>query len=199
MRGVVLNLTPEEVAARARYLASSRCAHIYYRLEYPNGGTDPSAVDPAARWRANPQGQINVTADCIAGAAWCGGWDRFQPIRGAHVWEGRFNCDSIRIEVSQYGKCFERLERPEPGAMLVYGSVDYDRAGDRDRVGHVGTIMEVPLEWDEIEPSCWSLLTVCEIGSGGTRANRVTSGIKWFGKDRRGIPLDTWFVRSIMR
>jgi len=199
-RGVVLALTDEQRVARAVYLASKQCPDIYYRLEYPNGGTDPAAKDPGARWSKPGSTFVNVTADCIAGAAWCGGWDRYQPIRFAHLYDGSINCDSMRFDIEGPGKCFERIDRPEPGCMVVYGSVDANGDGHRDRVGHIGTVVAVPLEWDPKEYDCWKRVKVVDIAARTPqRANQYTTGLTWFGYDRDGVPKDSWFVRSIMQ
>ncbi|MGN6107871.1 MAG: hypothetical protein ACTHU0_22375 [Kofleriaceae bacterium] len=184
---------------RARYLASSTCADIYYRLEYPNGGHDPKATDPASRWTKPGSTFVNRTADCIAAAAWCGGWDRYQPTRFAHLYEGSINCDSMRYDAGGPAKCFERLDSPRPGCMVVYGSVDYDHDRRWDRRGHIGTVVEVPARWDPKSHEAWRRLVVVDIADRSPhRANRATTGVSWFGRERRGVPRDSWFVRSVM-
>jgi hypothetical protein len=179
--------------------APETCPVIYYRLEYPNGGTDPTAPDPAARWSKPGSKFVNVTADCYAGAAWICGFDRFQERRGSHVWGGRFNCDSMLIDALGKGRCFEVLDQPEPGCMVVYESQDYDHDGDRDRVGHIGTVVSVPSVWDYDNRECWAQLGVVDIAQRGGRANCRTTGLTWYGCDRRGIPKSSRFVRSIMK
>ena len=198
-RGTVIPLTPQQIVERAHFLASKDCPDIYYRLEYPNGGSDPKTDDPAARWSNPGSAFVNRTADCIAGASWCGGWDRFQPERFAHIYEGHINCDSMRMDINGPGKCFERLERPIPGCMVVYGSVDYDHDGHRDRVGHIGTVVGVPSKWNEHDIKSWTALIVVDIASRSpARANQMRDGIPWYGHDRYGVPKDSYFVRSKM-
>lgn len=208
-RGLVVPLSAAQVVRRARYLAGitgatidtlddhvrkdgalAECPTIFYRLKYPNGGTDPTASDPAARWRKPGKQLENVTADCVAGAAWCGGWDRKQPDRFAHLYDGSINTDSMILDVKAgdgIGRCFEALARPEPGCMVVFSSGSGGHA-----VGHVGTIIGVPLEWDPKERECWRLLDVVDIAGRIGRANRRTTGLAWFDQN-------TWFLRSTMR
>jgi len=199
MRGKVIPLTGAQRAARARWLASDAAPTIYYRLDYPNGGADPEAADPAARWSHPGSTFVNVTADCMAGAAWCAGFDRYQPVRFKHIYDGYINCDSIRLDIAGPGACFERLDAPEPGCMILYGSLDYDGDGRRDRVGHIGTVTDVPAAWRPDDRACWKALGVVDIAARKGRANARTTGDVWFGLDRRGKPKNAWFARSIMR
>lgn len=215
-RGAVVPLTAEQRVKRALYLAGKitideldayvrkdgaprTCPVIYYRLEYPNGGTDPTAPHPAAIWSKPGSSFKNCTADCFAGAAWVGGFDRVQPARAAHVWDGHLNCDSMLIEAEHHGRCFELLEQPELGCMVVYASEDYDRDGKRDRVGHVGTVVSVPAAWNPNDRECWAQLGVVDIAGRSGRANRRTNGLTWFGRDRYGRPKNSRFVRAIMK
>lgn len=198
-RGVVLDLDADQRVARAVYLASSQCATMYYRLEYPNGGTDPTAKDPAARWSNPGSNFTNITCDCMGGAAWIAGFDRYQPIRFADIYGGYINCDSIRIDIAQGSKRFARLDRPQPGCMIVYGSVDYDSDGKRDRVGHIGTVVAVPAAWDPNDRKCWEALKVVDVAARKGRANAMTTGIPWFGNDKRGVAKNSWFVVSLMK
>lgn len=215
MRGLVVSLTPDEIVNRALYLvgeltlsdiddevvkdgAPEDCPVLYYRLEYPNGGTDPTAPDPGARWSKPGSTFVNRTADCVAAVAWCSGFDRYQPDRAADVWGGRLNCDSMLIEATQYGRCFEILDRPEPGCIVTYGSEDYDGDGQRDRVGHTGIITSVPAEWDAAARECWADLGVVNIAASAARANSRAVGTTWFGNDRRGHAKQSVFLRSIM-
>lgn len=199
-RGTVIALTPEQRVQRALYLASPECPTIYYRLEYPNGGTDPKAKDPAVRWSRPGSTFVNVTCDCMGGAAWIGGFDRFQPTRFKHIYGGYINCDSMRFDAAGPAKCFERLDKPEPGCMVVFGSVDYDGDGQRDRVGHVGTVVSVPADWNPKKADSWKAMRVVDVSASRKgRANAATSGLGWYGVDRRGVAKDSWFLRSKMR
>lgn len=194
-RGTVLYLSPDQVIARATSLVGSR---IFYRLEYPNGGTDPTAKDCAARWSKENSSFVNVTSDCVGFASWASGFDRLQEERMEHVYDGRINCDSMRIEAAHHGKCFARLERPEPGCLVAYGSLDADKDGNRDYAGHVGVVVGVPSEWDVNNRECWRALAVIDCASRyPSVAIKQTTGMTWFG-NRMGIPKDSWFLRSIM-
>lgn len=215
-RGIVVPLTPHQRVKRALYLAGEVTIHeldafvrkesapevcpvLFYRLEYPNGGEDPTAPDPAARWKKPGSTFVNRTVDCQGAKAWIQGYDRFQPARGAHIWGGRFNCDSELIEAAQFGRCFEFIDAPEPGCFVNYGSVDYDHDGDRDRVGHTETVIEVPSIWDPDNRDCWvALQTVGARGVDG-RTNQRYNGLAFYGRDKRGIPKDAKFLRSIMK
>lgn len=186
-RGIVLGLTPEQVVARARYLASEECATIYYRLKGYNGGKDPTAADPADRWTAKGKKTVNVTCDCAGAAAWCSGYDRYQPDRFAHIYGGWINTDSMIIDASTDARCFVALDRPTPGAMIVC------RSGSRGhRIGHVGVIVEVPAEWDPNERECWEAIVVVDVAGRKGRANMQTTGRGWF---RTGA----MFLRTIMQ
>lgn len=215
-RGLVVPLTADQRVRRALYLAGEAtlseldvfvrkenapesCSVLYYRLEYPNGGVDPTAPDPGARWSKPGSAFVNRTADCMAGVAWVGGFDRYQPQRGIHIWGGRFNCDSMLIEATSSARCFEQLDAPEPGCIVVYGSEDYDHDGDRDRVGHTGTVVSVPSVWDPDNRECWAQLGVVDIAGRTGRANCRTTGLTWFGRDRRGMPKNSRFLRSVMK
>jgi hypothetical protein len=205
MRGLVVSLSPAETVTRALYLAGERtivdldehvlirtdtperCPTIYYRLKGFNGGRDPRATDPATRWIEDGGKQVNVTADCVGGASWCGGWDRFQPERFEHIYEGWINTDSMMMDATKPRRCFEPSPVPRPGWMVVCGS------GSRGhKVGHVGTIVSVPAEWDETKRECWDAIGVVDIAGRDGRANMRTTGRGWFGTD-------AMFLRSAMR
>jgi hypothetical protein len=202
-RGVVVPLSLEQVAARARYLAGNAisavlddhvrspeklCAVGYYLLKEHNGGKDPTAPDPFDRWSRPGSSFVNVTADCIGGASWCGGWDRYQPERFAHLYGGWINTDSMLLDARGPAKCFVELPRPEPGCFVVCASGTPGHA-----VGHIGTVVGVPPEWDRKERDCWKLLEVVDVAStgAGKRANTLRTAIGWYGANAS-------FVRSIM-
>jgi len=190
-RGVVLPMTMEEIRDRALYLASDRCVAGYYLLHDHNGGKDPTAPDPFDRWKfqgKDGEWHTAVTADCIGGAAWCGGFDRFQPVRFAHIYGGWINTDSMIMDARGPGRCFVELDRPEPGCFVVCAS------GSRGhKVGHIGTVVTVPAEWDKQIGECWSALGVVDVAStgAGRRANTLRTGRGWFDTNAA-------FVRSIM-
>lgn len=216
-RGLVVPLTPEQRRNRALYLAGELpiealdvfvrkehaptfCPLLYYRLEYPNGGVDPTAPDPAARWSKPGSSFINRTLDCFAAACWCAGFDRVQPVRARHVWDGHLNCDSMLLEALGAGRCFEIRPVPERGDMVVYASEDYNDDGERDRVGHIETMVEVPAQWDPKNPACWAAIqTVGARGRQKGRANKRYNGSAFFGVDAHGVAKEAKFVRSIMK
>lgn len=190
--------------------APSVCPTIYYLLREHNGGKDPTAPDPADRWstdaeleryardRASGRTAIappfeNRTADCVACVAWGQGWDRYQPRRFAHIYDGWINTDSMREDAAGSAKCFRRVDRPEPGALVVYGS-DPHHHTHGVAVGHVGGIVGYRFaEWDPTIAECWAAIDVVDISSrgAGNRANLQRSGALWFAKD-------AWFLVSTM-
>lgn len=202
MRGAVVYLTPDQVVNRALYLAGERslwdldehvrkrdrilageteCPVIYYRLEGHNGGTDPFAPDCASHW-SNPGSTFeNVTSDCVGGAAWCSGFDRYQPERqpASIGYGGWFNTDSMLMDARGPRGCFEDLGRPELGTMIVC------RSGTRGHViGHVGIVVGYKLaEWNPDDVACWEAIEVVDVAARSGRANRRTTGRGWYGTD----------------
>lgn len=205
-RGLVVPLSLAQVAARARYLAGEAAAdgldpHVrspapscvagYYQLKDHNGGKDPTAPDPFDRWPFQDKDggwHTAITADCIGGASWCGGWDRFQPIRFSHIYGGWINTDSMLMDARGPAKCFVELGRPEPGCYVVCKSGSPGHV-----VGHIGTIVGVPLEFDPKERDCWKALDVVDVASTGSgkRANTLRTAAGWFGTN-------AGFIRSVM-
>lgn len=198
MRGLVVPLTPEQVVTRALYLVGERtgadldehvrsaaatCPAATYKLKTYNGGKDPTAPDPFIRWVEG--GVRRVSADCIGAAAWCSGFDRFQPQRFG-FYAGWINTDSALMDARGPAECFVGLGRPEPGAMIVC------RSGSRGhRVGHVGIVVSVPAEWDPADLGCWQALGVVDVAGRPGRANMRTTGRGWFRAE-------AGFLRSIM-
>ncbi|MGE3453691.1 MAG: hypothetical protein AB7O24_01130 [Kofleriaceae bacterium] len=213
--GTILLLTQQQRANRARYVggqlplsaldafirkegAPEMCPAGYYREPFPNGGFDPCAPDPFARWSFPGKTFVNVTCECIAAAMWIQGVSRKCPDHFP-LWGGRMNCDSIRMEAATTARCWLRLERPEVGCVIVYGSVDQDRDGQRDRTGHIMVATEVPAEFDPRYRECWAAIRGVDVAARGEhRANMPTTGIGWFGADRYG-PKDSWFLRCVMK
>lgn len=188
-RGKVLGLTLDQVRERALYLASSKCVTGYYLLKDHNGGKDPEAPDPFDRWSKPGSKFVNITADCIGGAAWCGGFDRFQEKRFAHLYGGWINTDSMLMDARGPAKCFIELTRPVPGCFIVIAS-----GTPGHKIGHIGTVVEVPLEWDATVKDCWARVGVVDVAStgAGKRANTRRTGLGWYGPH-------AGFLQSIMR
>jgi hypothetical protein len=208
-RGLVVPLTPEQVVKRALYLAGEVgadeldeyvrdpapvCPTIYYRLNGAhdglgnyNGGKDPTAPDPADRWCKPGSTFVNVTSDCVGGAAWCSGFDRYQPVRFGHLYSGWINTNSMILDASQDKRCFVPLDRPEPGCLIVCKSGSPGHA-----VGHVGVVVDAPDEWDPSLRLCWESIGVVDVASRQGRANRRTTGRGWYNTG-------ALFLRSIMR
>lgn len=201
MRGLVVPLTPADVVQRALYLAGEAhgskldpfvrepaavCPVASYMLREYNGGKDPQAPHPFARWRTD-DGLPMLTADCMGGAAWCSGFDRYQPRRFLHIYAGWINTDSMIQDALGPAKCFEALGRPSPGALIVCRS-----GSPGHRIGHVGVIVDVPAEWLASARECWDAIGVVDVAARRGRANRRTTGRGWFGSG-------AVFVRSLMR
>lgn len=204
-RGLVVPLTAQQRVQRALYLAGlsdvttldpwvrasgapRRCPDLYYLLKDHNGGKDPTAPDPADRWSKPGSTFVNRTSDCIGGAAWIGGWDRYQPIRFAHVYSGWINTDSMRIDARGAMRCFVRMCAPEPGCYVVAGSGSPGHA-----IGHVGTVVGGCDGFDAGVRASWERLEVVDVASRGTRrANQLTTGRGWYG-------CDAYFVVPVMR
>lgn len=215
-RGIVIALEPEQVVERARRMANHpgsihydpsvpEAPEGYYRLSYPNGGTDPTAADHFARWSKPGSKFVNVTGDCVSLAAWASGFDRLQPKRGAHLQGGAINCDFMVLDAMGKGACFERLSRPAPGCLVVYPSLaDQDHDGERDGAGHVGVVVGVPAEWNANERQCWLDLVVIDCASRTPHlADQWSTGRAWWGSRTgeagRTVPKGSIFVRSVMR
>lgn len=198
-RGLVLGLSLDQVAARARYLGSDECVVGYYRLNGAsdglpayNGGKDPRAADPFDRWHKPGSDFVNITSDCIGGASWCGGFDRYQPERFAHIYDGWINTDSMLLDAKGVARCFELLDRPTVGCFIVAPTGSPGHA----KCGHIGTVVEVPAEWDSGAIECWRLVKVVDVASrgAGVRANKETTAAGWFAARKQG-----GWVRATMR
>ncbi len=195
-RGLVLGLSPEQVVARARHLGSPGFVDGFYLLHEHNGGKDPTAPDPFDRWHKPGSEFTNITGDCIGGASWCGGWDRYQPERFAHLYDGWINTDSMIDDALGPARCFELLERPEPGAYVVAPT----GAKGFEGCGHIGTITDVPAEWDHDTADCWHRLLIVDVAHRDPhRANQPSTAAYWFNaRHRPGAVRHAIFARSIM-
>lgn len=210
LRGIVVKLTREQIVTRAMYLAGrarledldqhvrkedapSECPTIYYLLKGHNGGKDPTASDPSDRWSNPGSTFVNVTCDCSGGNAWMHGFDRFQPKRFSHIYDGWINTDSKMMDASGPQKCFRSVGRPEPGTIIVYKT--HKRNG-KTIIGHEGTVVGYRgdlSKWDPKVRKNWSLIDVVDVSArgAGQRANLLRDGSWWYG-------VDSMFLESVM-
>lgn len=194
-RGIVLGLTLDQVAARAVQLGAPDFVDGYYQLSGHNGGKDPTAADPFDRWPfkgADGETHEARTADCIGGAAWAGGFDRYQPDRfKLRGWDGWINTDSMLEDARGHATCFALLPAPVRGCFLVAptGSPGFERCG------HITTIHTVPADFAMDNPASWKALLGTDVASrGSSRANTTHDASWWFAARHHGAG----FVRSIM-
>lgn len=201
-RGLVLPLTAEQRVARMKYLAGmltiehldfwpratpveldtipgyedgrNTCADGYYLLKDHNGGKDPTAIDPFDRWSMPGKTFVNRTADCIGAMAWCGGFDRYQPVRFAHLYDGWINTDSMLMDAIGPKKCFEVIIQPEPGCFVVFASGSCGHA-----IGHIGGVIEAPdgTGWCGTDADWGRLVTVDNASRGQHRSNIKTPDV----------------------
>lgn len=131
MRGDRRQLQPSDVVHRARTaLADHR--HIQYCLDPgKNGGKDPYRSDCSSSWER--RGKLVFTSDCVGFAAWCAGFDRFQP--GFPLQGGWINTTAM-VKAAERGLgWFDEIspwERAE-GCLVVH-----PRRLPLHRWGHVG-------------------------------------------------------------
>jgi len=205
-RGLVLPLTSQQRVQRALYIAKladistldmwipragapARCPDIYYLLHEHNGGKDPTRPDPADRWHKDGSTFENRTCDCIGAASWIGGWDRYQPIRFAHIYKGWINTDSMRLDAGGPAKCFRKIDAPVPGCYVVCatGSPGHPNAG------HIGTVVGGCEGFDRKNRDSWLQLEVVDVAKRDPNpANALTTGRGWYGAD-------AWFVVPTMK
>lgn len=171
--------------------SSTKCDDLYYLLKDHNGGKAPAAPDPADRWTNPGSTFFNRTCDCIGGQAWVGGFDRYQPSRFAHIYDGWINTDSMIMDARGPRKCFIAVDVPEPGDFVVCASGTPGHA-----IGHIMGATDVPAGFDRKNRAHWLALRGVDVAarrnaSGPTRANMPTSAIGWYGTNAS-------FIRSIM-
>lgn len=153
-RGLLLDLTPAEVVARALSAAivvEDREARIWYSsARGRNGGSDPEALTCASLWHdPAAANHVRATADCVGFMAWAAGFDRYQPVRAKPSYGGWMNQASILMETRRIGGMFRAIPVPELGAIAVIGDIR-DAAGQRTRPGHVGIV--VALDGRDVKP-----------------------------------------------
>jgi len=178
--GLFRPTTRQEAVERARKLAGPAGAKIRYRLADHQGGRDPHAPDCASHWKSAVKRIPLATADCAALACWSIGMDRYQPDRFS-TFGGWLNTDSMLIDARTSKELFEIADKPTPGDLIVYPSIDYDRDGDRERVGHVGIVVDAAA-W---VPGTFGGLRVVHCSAGNDRrlgrAIAETDAAPWAG------------------
>lgn len=192
-RGIVLGLTLDQIAARAELLGSPDFIDGYYLLSGHNGGKDPTAADPFDRWSNEGSQFVNRTGDCIGGASWCGGFDRYQPERfKLRGWDGWINTDSMLEDALGHASCFVLLAAPVRGCFLVAPT----GAPGFERCGHIMTIHTVPVDFAIDDEGTWKRLLGADVASLGParRANTTHDATWWFSARHHGAR----FVRSVM-
>jgi hypothetical protein len=115
------------------------------------GGRDPAARTPDSvvrGWRG---------CDYAGFLAWCLGYDRRQ--RGFTPSSDWVNADSMICEAETLGAWFRPLVTPEIGAVIAYCSIDLERDGRRDRIGHAALVVELPDRWSNSE-AAWTAMRI---------------------------------------
>lgn len=214
-RGLVLPLTLLQVATRARYLGglttgdkldgyvkqpATTCIDGYYLLHEHNGGKDPTSHDPFDRWTKDGGTFVNRTGDCIGGASWCGGFDRYQPERFAHLYDGWINTDSMIEDATGSRRAFVDLDAPEPGCFMVAPT---GAPGVFAHCGHISTVYSAPPadQWERDNYDCWRHVLAVDVAARSPeRANKPTDGTVWFGARRTATNQHRYaiFCKSIM-
>lgn len=190
------------VAARARSMIG---ADIPYLLSA--GGRKPTAPSPIGR-KVYKDGRVGVGCDCSGFTAWCCGMDRFQedfPLLG-----GWINTDAMLGSWDAAAKrwrpvpgWYELLDAPVVGCIVVFGAIDLDHDGDRERIGHTGIVtgIDFPPDWS------WGSIEVTHCSgsndrkSNGASSIAATDGRAWAGKHvYRGRTNQRWasqFLRPL--
>ncbi|WP_374163182.1 LysM peptidoglycan-binding domain-containing protein [Arcticibacter sp. MXS-1] len=114
----------EQLVLRARSVVN---CNIRYKLG--SGGTHPEESSPSR----------DSLCDCSGFVCWVLGLSRQTNIPFYKHFGGWIFTDSIEADINSASGIFERLSRPEPGCIVVYG------AGSK--IGHVGVVpkcQEIP-------------------------------------------------------
>jgi hypothetical protein len=157
------------------------------------GGRDPRASTPdsTARGRSG--------CDDAGFLAWCFGYDRYQ--RGfAYGWDW-INADSMILEAETLGAWFRPLPEPEVGAVVAYSSVDLERDGHRDRVGHAGLVVALPVKWST-DGHAWATMRIIHCARSIQRRRRhaidETHAVAWAHRAScRGTSHPYWRTRFL--
>lgn len=157
------------------------------------GGVDPHA--------AIPDTTVGARRGCDGPGflAWCLGYPRHQP---GFTWGWDWvNADSMIVEAETRGAWFRVVPHPEVGAVLAYPSVELERDGRRDRLGHAALIIDVPSPWSVTE-AAWSALRIVHCHSSIQRrlghAIDVTHAVAWAQRASfRGASHPRWRTRFL--
>jgi hypothetical protein len=103
------------------------------------GGRNPTALAPDSLVRGRRG------CDYAGFLAWCLGYDRCQ--RGFTRGSDWVNADSMICEAETTGAWFQPIVAPELGAIVSYCSIELERDGRCDRVGHAALVVGVPERW----------------------------------------------------
>lgn len=119
------------------------------RYKLGAGGRNPEAPTPFTV----KDGVLG--SDCIGFVLWCLGQDRYQPGKFPY-YDGWINTDSCIADATGKQVLFERIRRPELGALVLFPGIVDRKTGKRKRIGHVGIIVGLPAEWPS--PVEWELM-----------------------------------------
>jgi hypothetical protein len=115
-----------------------------------------------------------ATADCSGFVAWCLGYDRYQPDLFS-TYGGWVSVDSAIIDARTSRQWFDLTEKPQAGDLIAYPSIDVNHDGSRDRVGHIGMVVETA--------GAMRLMQVAHCSKGNDRrigrAIAATDGTPW--------------------
>lgn len=109
-----------KLVTRARAVVGS---NIAYKLG--EGGMRPTLALPSD----------NGLCDCSGFVCWVLGLSRKTTIPYYKIFGGWIYTDSMEADVNATAGIFDRLSKPEPGCIVVYGA--------KEKIGHVGLVSEV--------------------------------------------------------
>lgn len=136
----------EAILRRARSMIGERLNYVLGA-----GGRNPRALTPASTITVG--GLERTGCDCSGFVAWVLGYDRYQPDDFDYM-GGWISTDGMLGKWDKTKECwtpdpdwFELLEAPTPGCLVVYGAVDLDHDGQKERIGHVGIVSHCDPVW----------------------------------------------------
>lgn len=145
------------------------------------GGRAPNTSEPWTIKRI--LGIKRKGSDCIGFVLWCLGLDRFQPT--FPFYGGWINTDSAIADARHAGVFFKLVKAADValGDLVVFPSINIDDDAARERIGHVGMIVEILPGY---VPGRFDLLRVihCASRPRGKPAVRESDATTWAGRDR---------------